>query len=196
MNVAAMIGILIMVPTICVACSAYIVYSIVAQIKCQIRLHGSITLVELKSRKVHYYVFAAILVVVIVYSAFQIFDPRSPDTTAFATYFGFEKWHTNIALSAILLCSVCLLGWLVSVIVGKCAVVDKGIYTGFRYIEWHYLYDYIIDMHNSAVVLSTNKSTFLTLFGTTPPLKVAKNDIQKLIFILNKNKNKFNQSIE
>ena len=41
------------------------------------------------------------------------------------------------------------------------------------------------------MVLSGNKDTFKTLDGTTPPMRVAVNDIPKLKFILNKNKNKF-----
>ncbi|MCL2598302.1 MAG: hypothetical protein FWD76_00115 [Firmicutes bacterium] len=171
-------------------------YKIVVLVKRQIRLRNSITLIDLKFNKVHYILFSSVVFILSVYTVFQLFDGRSPDTIFFAEHFAFEKWQTNIALGGILLVQVLFFALLLTIALSKSAIVDKGVYTGIGYIEWHFLYDYLIDMHNHAVVLTASKSTFLTVLNTTPLLRVDKNNIQKLIFILNKNKNKFNQMIE
>lgn len=196
MNILGITILLIVVPTLCFTLSIYLVFLIVGIIKNQKVLSSSIKLIELKIRKVHYYVFVGLLTIIVLYAVFQLFDDRSPDTIWFATLFQFDKWQTNLALGFIILVSVILLVFFIALIASKVAVVAKGIHTGFGFIEWHFLQDYIIDMQNSLLVLSTNKGTFLTLKGTTIPLKIATNDIPKAIFIFNKNKNKFNQGIQ
>lgn len=70
-------------------------------------------------------------------------------------------------------------------------MVDKGVYTNFDMLDWHQVRDYIIDEEQGILVLSSDKNTFSTLRRLTTPFKVAKSDVQKLKFILNKNKNKF-----
>ncbi|MCX4314483.1 MAG: hypothetical protein OSJ83_11625, partial [Clostridia bacterium] len=61
----------------------------------------------------------------------------------------------------------------------------------FDMLDWHHVRDYIIDEERGMLMLSADKNTFSTLRNLTTPFRVAKTDIQKLKFILNKNKNKF-----
>ena len=49
----------------------------------------------------------------------------------------------------------------------------------------------MIDEDKGIVVLSSDKDTFSTLRRLTSPFKVKKQDVEKIKFILNKNKNKF-----
>ena len=86
---------------------------------------------------------------------------------------------------------LCVLFLLVTLARSKSAVVDRGVYSGMRYLDWYHVHDYSIDELHGTVILSSDPYTFFTLSGTTPPLRVAKNDVPKLEFILNKNKNKF-----
>ena len=160
-------------------------------IKRQIKLSNSITLVELKSTKIHYWIFALCAAFFFVYVLFQMTDPNGPELLLLQKYFSMPRWQALLMLGFLAFMLICALFLLVVLIRCRGGVVDKGVYTAVRYLEWYHVHDYIIDEEKCVVILSADKDTFKTLKGTTPPLKVAKNDIPKLKFILNKNKNKF-----
>ena len=83
--------------------------------------------------------------------------------------------------------------FIITLAVSRNAVVDKGIYTGFGMLDWHQVRDYIIDEERGILVLSSDRNTFSTLEHLTTPFRVRKDEVQKLKFILNKNKNKFSE---
>ena len=163
----------------------------VRQIMRQVKLYNSITLVELKSFKWHYYVFIGLIAFLIFFDITQMADPKAPEVIQLELMFNMERWQSNIVLGALLGLMLCAEFLLVVLARSKSAVVDKGVYSGIGFTDWYHVHDYIIDEASGKVILSSDKGTFSTLKGTTPPLKVAKNDIPKLKFILNKNKNKF-----
>mgnify|MGYP001043612898 CR=1 FL=1 len=180
----------IMTAVSCAAGAACIAFA-VQLIKRQVKLSNSITLVELKSTKLHYAIFALAVAFFFVYVIFQMIDAGAPEIILLNEYFGMPRWQALWMLgflAFLLLCAEFLLAVLL-----KCrgGVVDRGVYTAVRYLQWYHVHDYIIDEEKCVVILTADKDTFKTLKGTTPPLKVAKNDIPKLKFILNKNKNKF-----
>lgn len=160
-------------------------------LKRQIRLYRSIRLVELKSSKIKYWVFAAAAVLAEFYLITQIFDPAAPEAVLLQGGFGLTEWQYNLALSSVAVMIAVLIFYLLILAFSKSAVVDRGVYCGSRFLDWYHVHDYLIDESKGVVVLSANKYTFQTLMATTPPMKVAKNDIPKLKFILSKNKNKF-----
>lgn len=180
-----------LVGIVCVAVGAVLVTAAVRQIRRQIKLYNSITLVELKNFKWHYLVFAGITAFFIFYDITQMADPQGPEAVLMSEAMGMKRWQTNVMLGALLGLLLCVEFFLVVLMKSRSAVVDRGIYSGMRYLDWYHVHDYIIDEERGHVILSSDRYTFFTLRGTTPPLKVAKNDIPKLKFILNKNKNKF-----
>lgn len=172
-------------------CSAVLIEKSVKLIIRQIKLYHSITLVELKTRKIFYWVFAVIIGFLIFYTVMQMADPAAPSVTEFNKIFGVGRLHTNIALMFALIVLIASETFIITLGVSKNAVVDKGVYTNFDMLDWHQVRDYIIDEEQGILVLSSDKNTFSTLRRLTTPFKVAKSDVQKLKFILNKNKNKF-----
>lgn len=172
-------------------CSAVLIEKSVRLIMRQIRLYHSITLVELKTRKVMYWIFAVVIGFLIFYTIMQMADPVAPSVTAFKKIFGVGRLYSNIALMFALIVMIAAEAFIVTLGVGKNAVVDKGVYTNFDMLDWHQVRDYIIDEKRGILVLSSDKNTFATLRRITTPFRVAKSDIQKLKFILDKNKNKF-----
>ena len=171
--------------------TAMLVQKLVTLIMRQIKLYHSIMLVELKTRKIMYWVFAAVIGVLIFYVIMQMADPDAPSVADFKRLFGVGRLYTNIALMFVLIVMIAAEAFVVMLGISKNAVVDKGIYTNFDMLDWHQVRDYIIDEKRGVLVLSSDKQTFSTLRNLTTPFKVAKSDIQKLKFILNKNKNKF-----
>lgn len=171
--------------------SAALIYESVVLIKRQIKICNSISLVELKSAKIHYFIFLFFIGFFIIYTVFQMVDASSPEIALLNQRLNLARWQANLALSFLLLLLVSAETLFVLLVRAKSAVVDRGIYTSLKYLEWYDVHDYIIDEEKGVVVLSSDKDTFSTIRKTTPPLKVAKNDIPKLKFILNKNKNKF-----
>ncbi len=180
-----------LVGIVCVAVGAVLVTAAVRQIRRQIKLYNSITLVELKNFKWHYLVFAGIIAFFIFYAVTQMADPQGPEAVLMREVMGMKRWQTNVMLGALSGLLLCVEFFLIVLMKSRSAVVDRGIYSGMRYLDWYHVHDYIIDEERGHVILSSDRYTFFTLRGTTPPLKVAKNDIPKLKFILNKNKNKF-----
>lgn len=181
----------VLVGAVCLVVSVALVLSAVSQIRRQVKLYNSITLVELKSFKWHYLIIMGVVGFFIFYDITQMADPQAPEATLMLTQLNMQRWQTNIMLGAILGLLLCVEFFFAVLIRSKSAVVDKGIYSGMRYLDWYHVHDYIIDESRGNVILSSDKHTFSSLRGTTPPLKVARNDIPKLKFILNKNKNKF-----
>lgn len=171
--------------------TALIAYRLVLLIKRQLKLNRSINLVKLSTRKLVYWIFAGVLAFFLFYLIMQMSDARSPVTTAFAEIFGVDRAHTNIALSFVLVVMVAAEAFILMLCVCRNAVVDKGVYTSFEMLDWHQVHDYIIDEERGILVLSSDKRTFYTLKNITTPFKVSKADIEKLKFILGKNKNKF-----
>lgn len=157
----------------------------------QIKLYHSINLVELKTRKVVYWLAAATLGFLIFYVIMQMADENAPVVTAFNELFGVGRTLTNIALMFVLIAMIAAEIFIVTLGVCRNAVVDKGVYTGFDMLDWHQVRDYIIDEERGILVLSSDKATFSTLKHLTTPFRVKKTDVAKLKFILNKNKNKF-----
>ena len=121
----------------------------------------------------------------------QMADENAPVLTAFRELFGVGRTLTNIALMFALIVLIASEAFIITLGVSKNAVVDKGVYTNFDMLDWHQVRDYIIDEEQGILVLSSDKNTFSTLRRLTTPFKVAKSDVQKLKFILNKNKTRF-----
>lgn len=181
----AVMGIIsLIVGIICIAVSF-------KQIRKQIKLHNSITLVQLKSNKFFYLIYVLVITFFIFYIVLQMADSQSSEAVKMLELMSMKRIHTNIMLGFLLFMLAAVEFLLVVLLKSKCAVVDRGIYTGIRYLDWYHVHDYIIDEDKGRVVLSSDKYTFATLQDSTPPLKVSKHDIPKLKFILNKNKNKF-----
>lgn len=188
------VGYLVTVITAAIACTAttaVVVEKAVKLIRRQIKLYHSIHLVELKTRKIEYWAFAVIIGFLIFYLITQMADVEAPGTVAFEELFGVGRTHANIAFMFALILMIAAEAFIVILGLSKNAVVDKGVYTNFDVLDWHQVRDYIIDEERGTLMLSSDKRTFSTLKNLTTPFKVRKNDIEKLKFILNKNKNKF-----
>ncbi|MBD5131984.1 MAG: hypothetical protein HDT28_05265 [Clostridiales bacterium] len=173
------------------AVSAALIEKTVRLILRQIKLNHSINLVELKTHKIMYWIAAIMIGFLIFYLIMQMADAESPSVVEFAELFGVERMHTNIALMFVLIVMIAAEAFVVVLGISKNAVVDKGIYTNFDMLDWHQVRDYFIDEKKCVLMLSSDKRTFSTLRNVTTPFKVNKKDIQKLKFILDKNKNKF-----
>ncbi len=189
-----MVGYLVTViiaAVVSVAVAAVLIYHVVRLILRQIKLYHSINLVELKTSKIAYWIFAGVVGFLIFYLIMQMADADSPGSVDFETRFGVGRTLTNIAFMFPLIVMIAAEAFIVTIALGKNAVVDKGVYTNFSMLDWHQVRDYIIDEERGVLVLSSDKGTFTTLKNLTTPFKVKKNDIEKLKFILNKNKNKF-----
>lgn len=181
----------ILVGAVSLTVSAFLVVSAVRILKRQIKLYNSIRLVELRGNKVRYWAFILLLCFFIFYLIGQMIDPAAPERRLMERLLYMETAHYILTLTFVIVMLVGALLLMLALALSKSAVVDKGVYTESTYFDWYHIHDYIIDEDRGIVILSGNKDTFRTLDGTTPPLKVAVNDIPKLKFILNKNKNKF-----
>ena len=181
----------LLVGAVALAVGAVLVWISVRQIRRQVKLYNSITLVELRNFKWHYIVFILLVALLAFYVITQMADPLGPEAQLLTETLHMKRWQINLTLAFVLALLLCVEFLLVVLVRSKSAVVDKGVYSGVCYLEWYHVRDYIIDEEHGQVILSSDRYTFFTLRGTTPPLKVAKNDIPKLKFILNKNKNKF-----
>lgn len=188
--VGYLITVIVTAITSCAA-SAALIEKLVRLILRQVKLAHSIMLVELKTRKLVYWIFAVVIGFLIFYVIMQMVDPDAPCVADFKSTFGVGRMHTNIALMFVLVVMTAAESVIVLLGISRNAVVDKGVYTNFDMLDWHQVRDYIIDENRGTLILSSDKRTFSTLRHLTTPFKVAKSDVQKLTFILNKNKNKF-----
>lgn len=157
----------------------------------QYKLYHSINLVELKTSKYVYWIFVVIVGFVMFYLIMQMADAEAPCVAAFYELFGVGRTKTNITLMFVLIVLIAAECFIITLGLSKNGVVDKGVYSNFGMLDWHHVRDYVIDEEHCTLVLSSDRRTFQTLNGLTPPFKVKKTDIPKLKFILNKNKNKF-----
>ena len=183
----------VIVGIVCAIVGGVLIAVTVRQIRRQVKLYNSITLVELKSFKWHYFVFIFVAAFFVFYVITQMADYAAPEVNVMSENLNMQRWQVNLTLAFMLYLLLAVEFLLIVLARSKSAVVDKGIYSGMRYLDWYHVHDYIIDEERGHVILSSDKYTFFTLRGTTPPLKVAKNDIPKLKFILNKNKNKLSE---
>ena len=76
--------------------TAMLVQKLVTLIMRQIKLYHSIMLVELKTRKIMYWVFAAVIGVLIFYVIMQMADPDAPSVADFKRLFGVGRLYTKI----------------------------------------------------------------------------------------------------
>jgi len=160
-------------------------------IKRQKKLINSIILVEFKSVRVHYIVGACIVIALILTNILALAGVFDLESLLLYTHYGLITWQVNFLYTSLLFLLLTVLLLLIILSLAKSAVVDKGIYTVLNFLDWYHVHDYIIDEIKGLVILSSSKDTFNTLRDTTSPLRVAKQDIPKLKFILDKNKNKF-----
>ncbi|MCH5161190.1 MAG: hypothetical protein J1G04_04080 [Clostridiales bacterium] len=181
----------VMTAVIATLVAALLIRQVVLLLMRQVKLYHSIKLVELKTSKLAYWVFAALIGVFIFFTVTAMSDPESVVTEAIKGTFDVTRAHVNIALMFALLAMVSAEAFVIVLAISKTAVVDKGVYTNFGMLDWHQVRDYIIDETRCVLVLSSDKNTFYTLDNLTTPFKVKREDIEKLKFILNKNKNKF-----
>ncbi|MCL2061086.1 MAG: hypothetical protein FWH03_00470 [Firmicutes bacterium] len=175
----------------CAACGAVCAVCAARLVKRQLKLNRSITLIALRSTKAHYIVCMSILFTALVFTVLTLAGAFPFEFDLLLTAYGMTRWQIYAALgslAALLLCAEFLLTVLCC---AKSAVVDRGVYAALNYLDWYHVHDYIIDESKGVVVLSADKATFSVTKGMTAPLRVKKDDIPKLKFILNKNKNKF-----
>lgn len=187
----AYLATVIITAAVSVAATAAIVYQVVKLVMRQIKLYHSITLVELRTNKIAYWIFAGVIGFLMFYLIMQMADGESPGVVAFAALFGVDMLHADIAFAFALLVMTASEALVIGLALSRNAIVDKGVYTNFAVLDWHQVRDYMIDEDKGIVVLSSDKDTFSTLRRLTSPFKVKKQDVEKIKFILNKNKNKF-----
>ncbi len=176
---------------IATAVTAVLVRQVVRLVMRQIKLYHSINLVELKTGKLVYWVFAALIGALIFFTVMSMINPEAHGITDMCELFGVSHAKVNVALMFGLIVMFAAETFVVVLAISRTAVVDKGVYTNFGMLDWHQVRDYIIDEERCVLVLSSDKNTFSTLNSLTTPFRIKREDIQKLKFILNKNKNKF-----
>ena len=110
----------------------------------------------------------------------------------FHNAFGLVIWQMQIMLGCMLFMLLALLVLLLVLMFSKAGIVDKGIYTATNFLEWYFVYDFVIDENKAVLLISSDRSSFDTLKNISNPLRFNKNDTTKLKFILSYNKNKFN----
>ena len=181
----------VLVGVVCAVIGGVLLAVAIGQIKRQIKLYNSITLVELKDFKWHYYVFICLVAFLLFFVVTQMADTAAPELLRLIRLFKMKRWQSNLVLGSLVWLLLCVEAFLVTLARSRNAVVDKGIYAGLHYLDWYHVHDYVIDEEKGQVILSSDKATFATLRGTTPPMRVTAADIPKLKFILHKNKNKF-----
>jgi hypothetical protein len=182
---------LTLIAAACTGAAAAFIVSGIKMIRRQIKLNNSITLVNLRSTKGHYVFFMSVIAVFIIAASVVLLGGYPLENELLSESFGFAAAEINTAFLFLLLFLFSLLFLLTVLLLARSAVVDKGVYTALNYLDWHRVHDYIIDETKGVVILSSARETFYTIKGTTAPLKVKKEDIPKLKFILNRNKNKF-----
>lgn len=174
-----------------VAATVVLAERLVKLILRQIKLNHSINLVKLKTQKIMYWIAAAVIGLMVFFTIMQMADAEAPSVVDFKALFGVDRLHTNIALMFVLIVMIAAEAFIIALALSKSAVVDKGVYTNFDMLDWHQVRNYIIDERACVLVLTTDRTTFSTLRHVSTPFRIAKADIQKLKFILDKNKNKF-----
>jgi len=177
---------------ICAGLTAAAVYYIVRTVKQQIKLHYSIQLVILKTRRLHFLIAAACFLAGAVLCLVYLISGGGNAVYEFCqTYYSMSGLAVTLTLSALLVALTALAGLNGVMFFGRCAVVDRGIQTTDRFIGWHKLYYYLVDEEKNNVLFSLSKKGPYTLLQTIGAYSFAAADAEKIKFILNKNKNKF-----
>ena len=160
-------------------------------IKRQIRLNNSIMLIELVSNKSYCIVSIVIASVLAIVSILGVAGVFGLEFNRLFDSFNLLNWQSRLIFASLLLMLLPAIFYFIVLYLAKSAVVDKGIYFTLSFADWYHVHDYIVDENSGTVIICTCADTFAGLKGTTAPLKVDKNDISKLKFILDRNKNKF-----
>lgn len=159
----------VFVTIISILATAAAVYYIVRTVRQQLKLYYSIQLVVLKTARLHF-LFAAGVFGAASVLCFVLLEP--------------------VLLSLpVMLLSLCVLNCVF--FFAKSAIVDRGIQTTDRFIGWHRLYYYLVDEDKEKVLFSLTKKGPYTLLDTVGAFSFDRADLDKIKFILNKNKNKF-----
>lgn len=96
-DMAKYLAIVIISAIASVAVTAAIVRWVVLLIMRQIKLYRSINLVELKTNKIVYWIFAGVVGFMIFYLIMQMSDAQAPSVVAFREMFGVSRLQVNIA---------------------------------------------------------------------------------------------------
>ena len=78
--------------------TAVLVRQVVRLVMRQIKLYHSINLVELKTSKLAYWIFAALIAVLMFFTVTIMSDPESPGMADMRALFGVSRAYVNIAL--------------------------------------------------------------------------------------------------
>lgn len=176
---------------ICAAAAVTFVVYCLRTVRQQIKLYHSIQLVILRRNRTHFLIMACLAFALFVFclvgaaSRIDFFYDRPYET------YGIGAVMMRISYVMLSLFSAAATAVFVVLFVSKCAIVDRGIQLPGRLIDWHRLYYYYVDEIKYNVIISLNKKGPYTLMGLHGPYKFDRIDLEKLKFILNKNRNKF-----
>ena len=171
-----------------IAFSGVFGYRIIRQ---QHKLYNSIQLVVLKTNRVQYLV-AAGLSAALAILCFILLLTKAESVYSFCLgKYNLSAAFVNLILIMLTVMLIVLSGLTVIMFFARCAIVDRGIQTPNRFVGWHKLYYYLIDSEENRFIFSTNKKGPYTLMDTVGAFSFSEGDIEKIKFILNKNKNKF-----
>ncbi|HEY8423763.1 MAG TPA: hypothetical protein VIL23_03275 [Clostridia bacterium] len=184
-----LIGILSGVSLIVLAGSAFV---LTITIKHQRRLKYSITIIPLKTNKFFYWLLDLFLAFVLGVLVYAFITPQDNILTKeLYSVWKLKTGEVRIVLALLMFIDLCCLAVSAMLTYAKSAVVNDGIYTAIYFLDWNHLYDFYFEKKGNSVIVSNNRNGALTLSGTSSPLKFKPADREKLIFLLNKNKNKF-----
>ena len=72
-------------------------------------------------------------------------DPAAPEIALMRETLNMARWQTNLVLGIVTGLLLCVELLLITLARSKSAVVDRGVYSGMRYLDWYHVHDYIID---------------------------------------------------
>jgi len=182
---------IIFISLLCVAVSSMLLVLAIKIIKRQRKLAHSILLVKLKSDKWPYIVANAAVAATIVLIVMGLVGVFSRDYNFFYALLGTNIWQSRLILGFMLLMQFTLQFLFILLLISKSGIVDKGVCTVHRFLDWYFVYDFVIDETKSVVLISSNRSGFDTTKNTSWLLRFNKADTVKLKFILSRNKNHF-----
>ena len=127
----------VIVGIVCAIVGGVLIAVTVRQIRRQVKLYNSITLVELKSFKWHYFVFIFVAAFFVFYVITQMADYAAPEVNVMSENLNMQRWQVNLTLAFMLYLLLAVEFLLIVLARSKSAVVDKGIYSGMRYLDWY-----------------------------------------------------------
>lgn len=149
-------------------------YKIFLILKMQKKYKKAVKLIELKSMSLGYLIIAIVLFPCLIISAVSI-----------------AKLNMLVEMICVVVSFVTIIASFTVISFSKCAIVDTGVCTSTKFISWANMYDYYINRKNRTIIFSSNVKGGLTLVGTSMQLRYNKEDEEKIILILEKNKNRF-----